>query len=171
MQRTLINSIRVISRARPANTKTAQRGLRTFAPSMLAKATSPPSPLKMEEEEINDDPNSIKLEFKLEPLPRINEPIENKRARLLYQSRKRGILETDLILSRFAATYLKGFGEAELEEYDKFLDEYDWDIYYWVTGNPSSPVPERWQGSKILELVKAQVEASSKTEPVRMPEL
>ncbi|KAG7704158.1 hypothetical protein KL950_004485 [Ogataea haglerorum] len=42
------------------------------------------------------------IKIKVEPLPRINESIEKKRRRLLYQSRKRGILESDLLLSRFA---------------------------------------------------------------------
>ncbi|KAG1421711.1 hypothetical protein G6F57_023571 [Rhizopus arrhizus] len=34
----------------------------------------------------------------LPPIPRPNETTEDKRRRLIYQSRKRGILETDLLL-------------------------------------------------------------------------
>lgn len=49
------------------------------------------------------------------------------------QSRKRGILESDLLLSTFAATCLGKMSRAQLEEYDRFLDENDWDIYYWAT--------------------------------------
>jgi succinate dehydrogenase assembly factor 2 len=41
------------------------------------------------------------------------------RARLVYQSRKRGTLESDLILSTFAREHLPGMPEAELREYDK----------------------------------------------------
>ncbi|KAK7202531.1 Flavinator of succinate dehydrogenase-domain-containing protein [Myxozyma melibiosi] len=170
MQRTaILRSLRAARCRNIVNTATISRSLQTSSPAFLARQQQQTQ--KQEKQDGEEDENTVKIEFKLEPLPRINEPIENKRARLLYQSRKRGILETDLILSRFAATYLKEFNEAELEEYDKFLDEYDWDIYYWVTGNPSSPVPEKWQKSKILEMVKAQVEAFSKTEAVRMPEL
>ena len=40
------------------------------------------------------------------------------RARLLYQSRKRGILETDLLLSTFADKFLPSMSPEELQEYD-----------------------------------------------------
>jgi len=53
------------------------------------------------------------------PLPRPNETIETMRARLMYQSRKRGTLESDLLLSTFARDVLAGMGEEELREYDK----------------------------------------------------
>ncbi|KAK9323897.1 Flavinator of succinate dehydrogenase-domain-containing protein [Lipomyces orientalis] len=115
-------------------------------------------------------PSDIQIEFKIEPLPRPGESIEHKRARLLYQSRKRGILETDLLLSRFAKTYLDSFNAEQLEEYDRFLDEYDWDIYYWVTDNPQRTVPEKWQASEIFKLLKAQVQFQGK-EILRMPDL
>lgn len=53
------------------------------------------------------------------------------------QSRKRGILETDLVLSTFADAQLHGMDRAQLEQYDLFLDENDWDIYYWTTQHES----------------------------------
>lgn len=40
------------------------------------------------------------------------------RARLVYQSRKRGTLETDLVLSTFARENLNSMTKAEMEEYD-----------------------------------------------------
>ena len=49
------------------------------------------------------------------------------------QSRKRGILESDLVLSTFATANLASMTEAQLDTYDRFLDENDWDIYYWAT--------------------------------------
>lgn len=52
-------------------------------------------------------------------LPRINESLETLRARLVYQSRKRGTLETDLLLSTFANEHLNRMTEKELKEYDK----------------------------------------------------
>jgi succinate dehydrogenase flavin-adding protein (antitoxin of CptAB toxin-antitoxin module) len=55
------------------------------------------------------------------PLARPNEGIDTMRARLLYQSRKRGTLETDLLLSTFAKDHLSAMGETELIEYDKVL--------------------------------------------------
>ncbi|KAK2826867.1 hypothetical protein FQN49_007375 [Arthroderma sp. PD_2] len=65
------------------------------------------------------------ITFKVEPIKRKGED-DN-------QSRKRGTLESDLLLSTFASTYLGKMTRSQLEEYDRFLDENDWDIYYWAT--------------------------------------
>ena len=53
------------------------------------------------------------------PIDRSYETPEVTRARLLYQSRKRGILETDLLLSTFAHKHLPTMSEAEMHEYDR----------------------------------------------------
>ncbi|KAE8348906.1 WD40 repeat-like protein [Aspergillus coremiiformis] len=76
------------------------------------------------------------IKFKVEPLKRTGEDVSTIRARLLYQSRKRGILESDLLLSTFADVYLSKMDQLQLQEYDRFLDENDWDIYYWATQDP-----------------------------------
>ncbi|KAF2875723.1 Flavinator of succinate dehydrogenase-domain-containing protein [Massariosphaeria phaeospora] len=78
--------------------------------------------------------------FKIEPLRREGEEDATMRARLLYQSRKRGTLESDLLLSTFASTHLPTMPPALLAQYDRFLDENDWDIYYWATQEPT-PTP------------------------------
>ena len=52
------------------------------------------------------------------------------------QSRKRGTLESDLILSTFAQAQLPTMTPTQLAQYDLFMDENDWDIYYWVTQEP-----------------------------------
>ncbi|GMG39182.1 unnamed protein product [Ambrosiozyma monospora] len=111
------------------------------------------------------------LKIKVAPIPRPNEPIENKRRRLLYQSRKRGILESDLLLSRFADKYLDKLTLEQLNEYDHLLDEPDWDIYYWATKNfDVTPLPDKWKDSSILKLLQQMSENSDK-EILRMPEL
>jgi len=74
--------------------------------------------------------------FKIEPLRRTGEDINTMRARLLYQSRKRGTLESDLLMSTFADAHLNKMTQEQLEQYDRFLDENDWDIYYWATQEP-----------------------------------
>ncbi|KAH8108772.1 DUF339-domain-containing protein [Phellopilus nigrolimitatus] len=102
------------------------------------------------------------------PIPRPNESLEKMRARLVYQSRKRGTLETDLLLSTFAQENLAGMPEAELSEYDKLLDEPDWDIYYWSTNK--RPAPDRWVRSPILE--KLRLHARNEGKVIRrMPDL
>ncbi|VDB95488.1 unnamed protein product [Peniophora sp. CBMAI 1063] len=104
----------------------------------------------------------------LPPIPRPNEALETTRARLVYQSRKRGTLESDLLLSTFAQEKLGSMTADELKEYDKLLDEPDWDIYYWAT-NKRTP-PERWQNSPILD--KLRVHARNEGRAVRrMPDL
>lgn len=54
-----------------------------------------------------------------EPLPRPGETTVTKRARLVYQSRKRGTLESDLLLSTFAQEHLGAMDAVELSEFDK----------------------------------------------------
>ncbi|KAK2747342.1 succinate dehydrogenase assembly factor 2 [Myotisia sp. PD_48] len=76
------------------------------------------------------------ITFKVEPLKRTGEDDGTKRARLLYQCRKRGTLESDLLLSTFASLYLAKMPRSQLDEFDRFLDENDWDIYYWATQEP-----------------------------------
>jgi len=70
-------------------------------------------------------------------------------ARLQYQCRKRGTLETDLILSTFAQKELACLSNEELHELDQLLDEPDWDIFYWCTER--KPVPARWEASFATE--------------------
>ncbi|CAH2352928.1 succinate dehydrogenase assembly factor 2, mitochondrial [[Candida] railenensis] len=115
--------------------------------------------------------HNLEITMKIEPIERTGESIDIKRARLVYQSRKRGILESDLLLSRFAKKYLKTFSLEELDEYDKLLDEPDWDIYYWATKNYDvTPLPEKWQNSKILKLLQEDAKNKEK-EILRMPNL
>ncbi|OAD75422.1 hypothetical protein PHYBLDRAFT_123877 [Phycomyces blakesleeanus NRRL 1555(-)] len=104
----------------------------------------------------------------LPPIPRPNEPIETKRARLAYQARKRGILETDLLLSTFAKIHLPLFTMDQLVEFDRLMDEPDWDIFYWATDKKT--LPARWQGSKVLDSLRAHAKNEAKV-VLRMPDL
>ncbi|OTF75718.1 delta(3,5)-Delta(2,4)-dienoyl-CoA isomerase, mitochondrial-like, partial [Euroglyphus maynei] len=76
-----------------------------------------------------------------------NESIAQKRARLLYQSRKRGMLENDLLLSTFAKKYLDSMSQEELDLYDRLINTVsnDWDLYYWAVG--SKEIPEEFRNS------------------------
>ncbi|KAI1658191.1 DUF339-domain-containing protein [Daldinia decipiens] len=80
-------------------------------------------------------------EFRVEPMRRVGEDDATMRARLVYQSRKRGTLESDLLLSTFADEYLPTMTREQMEQYDRFLDENDWDIYYWATQDSPSNTP------------------------------
>lgn len=102
------------------------------------------------------------------PLDRSHETTETKRARLLWQSRKRGILETDLLLSTFAAKQLETMNLEELMLYDQLLDEPDWEIYYYATAKKQAP--QKFQGTRLLEQLIQHVKNEEKATR-RMPSL
>ncbi|KZT01230.1 DUF339-domain-containing protein [Laetiporus sulphureus 93-53] len=102
------------------------------------------------------------------PLPRPGESLETMRARLTYQARKRGTLESDLLLSTFAKEELSKMNKPELEEFDKLMDEPDWDIYYWATDKRIPP--ERWTNSELLEKLRKHARNEGKAVR-RMPDL
>ncbi|KAF2435657.1 TPR repeat protein-like protein [Tothia fuscella] len=95
--------------------------------------------------------------FRVEPIRRTGEDVNTTRARLLYQSRKRGTLESDLLLSTFADANLTTMTEKQLDQYDRFLDENDWDIYYWATQEPTPTSMETAEGAgQSMATPKAQ---------------
>lgn len=55
----------------------------------------------------------------LEPLDRTGEDEDTLRARLVYQTRKRGTLEADLILGTYAKENLGKMSVDELKQFDK----------------------------------------------------
>lgn len=91
------------------------------------------------------------------PLPpweeKHNEPLDIKRRRLLYESRKRGMLENCILLSLFAKRYLDTMSKTQLQQYDRLINEpsNDWDIYYWAT--EAMPTPEVYQGD-VMDLLQ-----------------
>ncbi|KAI1462834.1 DUF339-domain-containing protein [Annulohypoxylon moriforme] len=101
----------------------------------------PMEPHKQRGSQTEEDAQVGELEgtdFRIEPIKRVHEDDSTMRARLVYQSRKRGILETDLLLSTFADAHLPTMTREQMVQYDLFLDENDWDIYYWATQEPPS---------------------------------
>lgn len=89
----------------------------------------------------------------------------------LDQSRKRGTLESELLLSTFADAHLQKMTPAQLHQYDLFLDENDWDIYYWATQEPTPTSHETAEGGgadMATENAKGK-EVQSKDEWKRAP--
>ncbi|KAJ8144496.1 hypothetical protein OXX80_008443 [Metschnikowia pulcherrima] len=138
---------------------------------MFTKAARPARFVRFLNHGKPQNPSYNELAARIDPIKRTGESIDVKRARLTYQSRKRGILESDLLLSRFAKKHLHTFSMEQLNEYDQLLDEPDWDIYYWATKNfDVTPLPEKWQKSEILALLQ-QDTANNDGEILRMPDL
>ncbi|KAF2903853.1 hypothetical protein ILUMI_02312 [Ignelater luminosus] len=101
---------------------------------------------------------------------RKGESIQRLKARLLYQSRKRGMLENGLLLSTFAAKYLPVMNENQLYLYDQLINKpsNDWDLYYWATG--LKPTPKEFE-HEVMQLLKDHVKNSDKKCRIRQPDL
>ena len=50
-------------------------------------------------------------------------------------------------MSTFAEAHLRDMTPAQMAQYDKFLDENDWDIYYWATQEPTPTSQETAEGA------------------------
>eukprot|EP00112_Aurelia_sp_Birch-Aquarium-sp1_P025608 Seg859.14 transcript_id=Seg859.14/GoldUCD/mRNA.D3Y31 product="Succinate dehydrogenase assembly factor 2 mitochondrial" protein_id=Seg859.14/GoldUCD/D3Y31 len=91
------------------------------------------------------------------PIPeyqaRKDEPLDRRRARLFYQSRKRGMSENGLLLSTFASLHLHTFDEKRLGLYDTLINQpsNDWEIFYWMTEKKLTP-PE--YDNEIMDMLK-----------------
>ncbi|XP_058011395.1 succinate dehydrogenase assembly factor 2, mitochondrial [Ahaetulla prasina] len=108
------------------------------------------------------------------PLPpwqaRPHEPLASKRARLLYESRKRGMLENCLLLSLFAKENLNQMNEQQLDLYDRLINEpsNDWDIYSWAT--ETKPAPEIFE-NEILQMLREFTKNKHREKRLRQPDL
>ncbi|KAJ8247462.1 hypothetical protein GJAV_G00246730 [Gymnothorax javanicus] len=108
------------------------------------------------------------------PLPpwqeKTGEPLDIKRRRLLYESRKRGMLENCILLSLFAKRYLNFMTEKQLLQYDRLINEpsNDWDIYYWATG--AHPTPPEYQG-EVMDLLQEFTKNRDQEQRLSAPDL
>jgi succinate dehydrogenase assembly factor 2 len=99
-----------------------------------------------------------------------NETTAVKRARLLYQSRKRGMLENGILLSTFASEYLNNMNEHQLALYDDLINQVsnDWDIYYYATH--VKPTPTEYD-NEIMDLLKKHVKNEKGEKRYSQPDL
>lgn len=68
-----------------------------------------------------------------------SEGLDPRRRRLLFRSWHRGIREMDLVLGKFADAHIATLTDAELDEYERWLEEPDQKMFSWVNG--AEPVP------------------------------
>ena len=101
---------------------------------------------------------------------KFHEPLEEKRSRLLYQSRKRGMLENGLLLGSFADKYLANFNEEQLVLYDRLINlpSNDWEIFYWAT--EARETPEEFN-TQIMDLLKEHAKNKDRESRIRLPDL
>ncbi|WP_323784910.1 succinate dehydrogenase assembly factor 2 [Thalassovita sp.] len=79
---------------------------------------------------------------------------EHRLKRLAMRSMRRGIKEMDIILSRYAAARLETMTEAQLDAYDRLLEENDQDLYQWVSGQIAAPA----HVSGLIADIRAQMD-------------
>lgn len=73
----------------------------------------------------------------------MTEPLTIRRKRLIYRSRYRGSLESDLFFGRFADVYVNRLDECQLERYEALLEESDQDLFAWISGRVEVPARHR----------------------------
>jgi len=99
-----------------------------------------------------------------------NEPVDEKRRRLMYQSRKRGMLENGLLLGSFSKKYLSDFNDEQLTLYDRLINlpSNDWDIFKWATGQEETP--EEFDNA-VMDMLKQHAKNEDRESRIRMPDL
>jgi len=70
--------------------------------------------------------------------------------RLHFRAWHRGTREADLLIGGFFDRNSADWGDAEIEWYERFLEEQDVDIMAWAIG--TSPVPARYEGEMMHSL-------------------
>ena len=71
--------------------------------------------------------------------------------KLLYRADHRGFREADIILGGFARKHLAELSEAQLDEFERLIDQPDQDLYAWIIGR--EPAPEEFVG-EVFELIR-----------------
>ena len=62
-----------------------------------------------------------------------------RRQRLLYQSKRRGSKEADMVIGQFAIEFLDEMTSDELDQFEALLQESDPDLMTWVSGIETPP--------------------------------
>jgi antitoxin CptB len=79
--------------------------------------------------------------------------LDPRRRRILFRARRRGMREMDLALGGFADAHLPTLTEAELDEFELWLDLPDPEILSWLTRE--APLPDRFDTPLFAKLVAA----------------
>jgi antitoxin CptB len=83
--------------------------------------------------------------------------LDERRRRILFRARRRGLREMDLALSAFTDAHLSALTDAELDEVEAWLDLPDPDMLGWLTGE--IPIPARFDTPLFAKLIAAPRDA------------
>jgi antitoxin CptB len=70
--------------------------------------------------------------------------------RIRFRAWRRGFREADLILGSFADAHASTMSAAELERFERLLEQPDHDIYAWIVG--PGPIPEAFDDDLMQRL-------------------
>lgn len=76
--------------------------------------------------------------------------------RILFRSAHRGTKESDLILGPYAIAHAEQMSDAQLTEFEAFLEESDSDIWDWISGATQPPAEKYVQLLSELRAVNSQ---------------
>jgi antitoxin CptB len=79
---------------------------------------------------------------------------EVRQKRLRMRAWRRGIREMDLILGPYADLHLADMTEAEIDAFERLLDEPDLDILPWVLGQRAAPPAHVVLVGQLAEFMK-----------------
>lgn len=65
--------------------------------------------------------------------------LDIRRRRIKFRAWHRGMLETDLLLGRFADAEVENLSESELDDFEALLEAIDRDVFAWATGETPTP--------------------------------
>ena len=68
-----------------------------------------------------------------------NALLDTRRRRIKFRAWHRGMLETDLLLGRFADAELQNLSESELDDFEALLEALDRDVFSWAIGEVETP--------------------------------
>jgi antitoxin CptB len=77
--------------------------------------------------------------------------------KLKLRAWRRGFREADLILGPFADRHVSSWGEAELDWFERLLEQPDQDVYAWILER--APTPAEFDGPLMSELKAFRDEA------------
>ncbi len=70
--------------------------------------------------------------------------------RIRFRAWRRGFREADLILGAYADAHAPSMSAAELERFERLLEQSDHDLYAWIVG--PGPIPEAFDDDLMQSL-------------------
>lgn len=75
--------------------------------------------------------------------------------KMKYLATKRGIVENEIIFERFIDSNFDQLNDSDIVIFNDFLQEYDWDIFAWISGQRNAP--EKYERSNMFKILKENI--------------